>query len=582
MHELLGVVAYEVSELGIETTLSEGVFPAEEPDDIYVVVPHEYFIVMPPSCYPSDAQRRRTIAFCVEHPGNVTFERTARWASVLGRAVDINEDSTAALRSQGIPAERFTLGYSRAWDTWHGDETTRRDIDVAYLGTTEPRRSRALASYAELFAPYDVRLLMPPHEWKTRTRPDFLMGRDKFELLRDSRILLNLHRGDSYALEWVRVLEALCNGCVVVSEHSIDFAPLVPGDHVVFGHWRNLGQLTDLLLREPESLAAVRRSAYEFLMAELPMRPSAARLVELADGLASATHGPHRAVASIAPLEPLVAGVLVRGSPRAGAVELPSPPPRAKTPDRPALARSITRAMSPVAAPRFLARPTRQPGSIDVLIAQGVADPPPVLTIASVADQQSASDLVIRVALPTDALPPGDQRDRPAAGDVISAADTVGASRNGLLMRSDAEYVLVLEPIDTLLLGALPRLIAALELHPNAAAAYPLTAEPDGGIGNKFPLEASRLAELDYLGAPALWRRDVLIELGGWYPGADLEPLENYDLWRRLAAVDGEAHLVPQILVRRRFRPLDLVYLADVDRERAERLIDARCRAGDI
>jgi hypothetical protein len=267
--------------------------------------------------------------------------------------------------------------------------------------------------------------------------------------------------------------------------------------------------------------------------------------------------------------------VLVRGSPHAGEVHAPRPPRRAKARDRPTLARSIARPGPPPDPPSFASRPARAPGSVDALIAQGPGDPSPAQTVTSIADQP-ATDLVIRVAIPRRAAP--GPPDLPGAGDLIRTAGTVGASRNTLLARSDAEYVLVLEPIDTLLPGALARLVDALAEHPEAAAAYPLTADADGEIGNALPLEAGRLARHAYLGAPALWRRDALVELGGWYPGAELEPLEDHDLWRRLAA-DGDAHLVAQILVRRRFRAVSLLGPADVDSARAERLIDARCTA---
>jgi hypothetical protein len=143
-------------------------------------------------------------------------------------------------------------------------------------------------------------MAMPPHEPMTRPRPDFFMGDDKLRMLARSTLLLNLHRDASTSFEWVRALEAICNGCVVVSEHSSDFAPLVPGRHLVAGAPHRLNELARSLLEHPERVHAVRDQAYRFVRDELPMRPSAAMLVELALRLADGAHSPSTAPADVA------------------------------------------------------------------------------------------------------------------------------------------------------------------------------------------------------------------------------------------------------------------------------------------
>ena len=62
-----------------------------------------------------------------------------------------------------------------------------------------------------------------------------VFGADKYDLLADSRILLNLHRDDRRPgyFEWARMIEAMANGCCIVTEPSAGFEPLVAGQHFV-------------------------------------------------------------------------------------------------------------------------------------------------------------------------------------------------------------------------------------------------------------------------------------------------------------------------------------------------------------
>ena len=295
MHELLSVVAHEV-EAVMDRSRIDAVVVSEgplsgEPDDVFVVVPHEFFRVLPTPLLPTRDLRRRTIGFCVEHPGNDTFTTTLHEARGLGACVDINDDSTQELSASGIPVERFRLGYSSQWDVWGGTDG-ERPIDVLYLGTADDRRSRFLSVDPETVSDYEVFMAMPPHEPMIRPRPDFFMGAEKLRLLSESKILLNLHRSESVSFEWVRALEAMSNGCVMVSEHSSDHTPFVPGRHFVSGSPYNLWHLARATLTDPQRLRTMRHEAYEFLRTELTMRPAATMLAQLACEVADGPRWP--------------------------------------------------------------------------------------------------------------------------------------------------------------------------------------------------------------------------------------------------------------------------------------------------
>ena len=287
MAELAEVVADAVRTVGGRAVTHVGPLPEPDPNTVYVVVPHEYLVVTPPESRPTPRQLARTIGLCVEHPGTATFEVSAALVAGLAAAVDINAASTAELTRRGIRTRRFVLGYSPLWDAWGGDPNHPRDVDVAYLGTAERRRSQLLGPAAAALSGARLRWLTPPHEPMVRTRPDFLMGADKHRFLAGSRVLLNLHRERSTALEWVRYLEAACNGCVVITEPSSGIEPLRPGRDLLIGAGRRIGDLAAAILADPDLERSIRENAYRTVRQELDMAGSARDLVALADDVAS-------------------------------------------------------------------------------------------------------------------------------------------------------------------------------------------------------------------------------------------------------------------------------------------------------
>ena len=69
-----------------------------------------------------------------------------------------------------------------------------------------------------------------PH---TEASPHFFSGDRKWDHLASSKMIVNLHRSALGYCEWQRVVGAMTNGCVVVTEHSLGMAPLVPGEHFI-------------------------------------------------------------------------------------------------------------------------------------------------------------------------------------------------------------------------------------------------------------------------------------------------------------------------------------------------------------
>jgi Glycosyl transferases group 1 len=283
MTELLSAISTATAATGHTAELVFDAFPPFDPDTIYVVIPHEFDAWGDPPGFPDARQRARTIALCTENPGTEWFEATFGLVSEFAAAVSINRSSAAELKRRGIRCEHLQLGYAPAWDTWlRREETVPRPIDVLYLGAADPRRDPLLAGIGSQLWARECQFLVPPLEQRTGPRPDFLLGEDKYHRLRSSQVLLNLHRTTSSAFEWMRFLEAICNGCAVVSEPCLDSEPLIPGEHFLVATVEEIAGVVDGLLDDPDRLLALRDRAYDFVRQELPMRPAAQRLAELA------------------------------------------------------------------------------------------------------------------------------------------------------------------------------------------------------------------------------------------------------------------------------------------------------------
>lgn len=581
MHELLSVVAHEVQALGLaatgvsEVTVSEGPYPATDPDDVFVVVPHEYFVVIGQDQLPTADQRARTIGFCVEHPGNDTFETTVRFASTLAACVDINDDSTSELARRGIAVERFVLGYSEQWDRWGGQETERKH-DLIYLGTTDPRRSRLLTLDYEVLDDHEVLLAIPPHEPMIKPRPDFFMGEDKLRLLADSKVLLNLHRGESRALEWFRVLEAASNGCVVVSEHSPDYAPLIPGEHILFGSPRSLPFIARAILEDPERLAAIRSAAYSLLRTELTMSASALLLCEVAADVSAVRLRSRPQLESVPQSRPgrrpELAGLIIEPqAPQAPQPPKP-PPPRAAAVADVAEPSLNGKERVPDARSDEL-KPERAPAAIDVVLLADAGARDVSASLDALLPQLAQFDVRIVICAPDPIQIPNDSRISviPTAGNRI-----VSALANDAIFSSDAAFILLLDAVDIFNGTAVDRLMAALAgpTVDSAAAAYAMVVAADGQLVSALPFEPDRVKRLDYLAFPALWRREALVQVGGLSENSGVPASHSWDLWRRLANTDRTAILVPRILVRQtpRQRPVEPEPTQDALSERADTL----------
>src|SRR6185312_2850864 len=101
----------------------------------------------------------------------------------------------------------------------HFAPDAERPIDFAVLGDHTVRRGRYLAAAAGTLARYRsvIRLSKPTADGR---RSSALPAQERWSLLAQAKIVINLHGGTEAALEWRQVVDAVHAGAVVVTEHS--------------------------------------------------------------------------------------------------------------------------------------------------------------------------------------------------------------------------------------------------------------------------------------------------------------------------------------------------------------------------
>jgi GT2 family glycosyltransferase len=601
--ELVAALRHELEVLGVESVVSTHGFPVPRPGLVYVLVPpHEYFVL---AGSPRGVDRRllaRSVFLCAEQPGTVHFDQNARLARRAGAVFDINAWSAREYQCRGIEAEHLQLGYSGYWDRFTA--SSDRSLDVVFLGSSSPRRDRHIASYAPSFAGLRTRIVLSDNSGPNYAAAEnFVIGKTKLDLLSQSSVLINVHQGIYPYFEWLRSLEAIHCGCVIVSEHCVGGEPLMPGRHYVVGEADTLAFLTQEVLEDQSLRDRVRIDAYEFIRRQLPLRAAVERLVECADRVdrqapsAGASH---------------VAGAMPRPAPaaleQAAAVEPDERQPAegsevllAALKDRrlemmelrrEAIRSELTRDGQPPplvrriwASPHYLTRRAVRISVITALYnqAQWVVD-----ALDSVGHQTYRNFELIVI---DDGSSDGSlRRVQKWAGDHPDVATVLvnhpvnrglPHARNTGIDFARGEFALVLDSDNELLPNCMERLIDALDHDTDVSLAYGMMAcFRDGeylGLISKFPWDPARLRDGNYIDALALLRLRVLREMGGYTTDQRLYGWEDYDLYCRLAEHGMRAAFVPELVARYRVSEGSMLSITDISTTNAWRALRERC-----
>jgi hypothetical protein len=567
--ELIELIADVVSDLGVASDMVIDAYPEPDPEDLYVLVPHEFFELAPNHGAPEPAQLRRTIALCTEPPGSTSFDIAAHYARQSGAVLHLQRSGREQLARLGIPAEHFQLGYSPRWDGWRGEDGPR-SVDILHIGARDAWRERTIAGWAPTLWRHRCRFVLPQTLAERNSQLTGLLPEGRLQALRSARVLLNLHHRDRMCFEWPLAMAAIANGCVVVSEQSVDTEPLQPGVHYLSGSGDDLAQLADQLIRDEDHLREIQASAYDLARGALPFERSVASLLDLATGLLERPIGEPWPLSPSPPPPPPRPGNDKQGNDQLLASQLSGIAGSVKRLSHETLdlRRRLERIEHRMSSPEPVDQPlpaheshtftTARP-RISVIVPLYEYEHEVRECLASVAASEGVD---FELLVLDDAS--GDSSVS-AAQETMEAHPSVAAlllqhpvnrglarTRNALIARARGEFVFILDADNLIFPSALQRLMTTLDRNPTASFAYPIqVAYRDWtyvDVINAWPWDARQLVQANYIDAMALIRRETLLEHGGYVEDPRIGNSEDHDLWCQIAEHGQYGVLVPELL----------------------------------
>jgi Glycosyl transferase family 2 len=585
--ELLDAMRDALEACGVPTRAAVDHFPELEPGLVYVVVPHEYFALTFERAHPREPQLARTIAIETEQPGTHWFEHAASIAARCAVTIDINRLGVSALRRKGIDARYMRFGYVPGWDVWGGDPHAERPIDVCFMGGGTPRRTVALGRCAGFLSERRTALhLFETFQPHTQASAHFLAGERKWRELARSKVIVNVHRDELGYFEWQRVLGAIANGCVVLTEHSLGHQPLIPGRHYVSTSYDSLPYVLESLLDDEERLHRIRTDAYALLRDELTLARSIGVLRDAA----------HHVLAKAGDQPPLRRSAAPRPAPK---------PPQLPTIEYARLVEqrdegSLTR----MALKHLLLGQRRLRRELDALRSGEAATKvteqcfgpyervtPRVSVLITVFNYERA----VREAIESVAASTyGDFElvivdDASHDGSVAAVREALAelpwlpakhlvrthnaglpAARNLAAGHARGEYLLILDADNSIYPNALERLAGALDADPGAAFAYGILEQVSGdhevvGLMSWLGWDPLRLRYGNYIDAMAMIRRGALRAAGGYTTDVRLYGWEDFALWCAFANAGWRGVRIPEIVGRYVAAAHSMIAITNID-----------------
>jgi len=596
--EIASAIIDELDRAGHSGTISRDGFVPQRRGLINVLLPpHEFYRLEGMYTEPKWNVLQRTVFICAEQPGTQFFEDDIFLAERAGAVFDINRSSVAGFRRRGIPARHFPLGWTPTWShaKFAADDTAEaepRSIDVVHLGIFSAHRAKTIAAAGADLQHLRSRIVLgDDHRSNDAPAANFMMGDEKWDMLRDARVLLNTHVSERPYFEWLRVVQAICCGCAIVTEHSAGYAPLVPGEHFLAGGPEALGPLMRALLDDEERRFAMARDAWLLLHDEQPFSRSVASLIEAGTELDRKS---------------------VQGGATAEYARGRIPEPEFEVSDY------VEEPMAPVLKDirLELMDMRRRFDRLNVTLAEG--RPPPLVervaqTTAYAAAQPRVSVITalynyerhIAAALQSAAdstfgdlelvIVDDGSRDRSLhearrwmeANEAVPALLVrhpvnrgLGPARNTALDFARGELVFVLDADNLVYRRCIATLVDALDADHEAIFAWGMLEmfDEQGAVGlrSPYPWDPVRFRDQNFIDAMALIRTAWLRDRGGYTTDARLYGWEDYDLWCAVAQAGRRGVFVPSVVARYRSTRHSMLTITDISDRVAKSVLAER------
>jgi GT2 family glycosyltransferase len=589
--EILEAFGEALAADGFTIERSVDCFPPPQDDLVYLYIPHEYTALVEQLAHPTLEQLSRTVAISTEQPGTSWFEHSLGLAQTVGAVVDINPLAAEEMRRHGVDTEHAPLGYIPSWDVWGGDRGQERPIDLAFLGRYTPERAYAVArcrpALQQRRGAFYLTETIKPH---VAGSTYYLAGERRSRLLAESKLLLNVHQQQLPYLEWHRILSAVLNGCVVLTEHSLMTDPFEPGVHFVSTREDDLPFVLEALLAEPERLEEIRHAAYDLVREQMPMS-RATEVMEraVAKAYANPLHigavGPPPAVPMPKPLDPPLPGWAAYV--REIGQELPS---------RRALMDLVTRTRD--LERRVAALDNGGPEELHVEVEEIGRQPiaPRISVILTVYNHAELAPAAVR-SVATSEFAGGVELiavDDASGDDSVEAVRKAwaefpwlggklvrrnvnsglpAASRNLAFQYARGELLFILDADNSVLPRGFEKLTAALDADPEAAFSYGIIEKFDGsgplGIESWLEWDPDRLRYGNYIDAMAMMRRSAFEEVGPYPTERALAGWEDFALWAAFAEGGMRGVRVPDFVGRYRVSQSSMLSIAGIDHSNA-------------
>jgi hypothetical protein len=548
-----------------------------------VVAPHELYTLVDASQSALQEAAQCSVPISTEQPGTSWFETTVGLCRPSVMVADISSVGAHALRAEGLPASHLQLGAVEGMDA--SSSEIARDVDVVFLGGHTEYRARVLATLAPVLSSRRSQIrLFPIDRPVTGNEPGLVFGDDKYRLLARSRVLVNIHRSvatgdDGEYFEWARMVEAMANGCVVLTEPSTGHTPLVAGEHFLEAGAGDLPDALAAVLDDEHRRSEIAAAAHAQVFGPLALSRSVADLLERAEAVVHDGAGRQRVSVRPPAIERRPLMPVYRPYETARRVVYDALLWEIEHRRQIARLRSSIRFGTDDHARVFDSsawvrrRATGDRADVGVLVtlfdyAHTVEDTLESVVASEaidvdivVVDDASRDDGVDIVRRWSD--------DRPDVSLRLVSVDAnsgLPAARNRGLSHLHHELVMVMDADNLVYPTALRRLADALAVAPDAAFAYS-TLEVFGdepGVLSQFGWSPEWLCAAPYIDAQAMLRRSSIIEVGGYRVDPRAYGWEDWDLWLRIASLGKRGVHVPEMLGRYRSHASSMVTITNL------------------